>query len=120
MHLARHTGWIRAGLILAVITALAAVIGCTLVNDSLTGVGLEKASPSACIKSCVNDSDAQLKAEIDRHQAAIRACQSAPSSDHGACIRAEAAAHQSAMDRIANGRRDCMNNCHRQGSGSAG
>jgi len=120
VHLARHTGWIRAGLILAVIMAVAAVIGCNLVNDSLTGVRLEKASPSACIKSCVNDSDGQLKAEIDRHQAAIAACQASPESERGACMRAEAARHSSAMEGIANGRRDCMNNCHRQGSGSAG
>ena len=120
MHLARHTGWIRAGFVLAVIMAVAAVIGCNLVNDSLTGVRLEKASPSACIKSCVNDSDGQLKAEIDRHQAAIAACQASPESERGACMRAEAARHSSAMEGIANGRRDCMNNCHRQGSGSAG
>jgi len=121
MHLARHRAWLRPGIVLPVLAVIAAlaVIGCNLVNDSLTGVRLDKASPSACIKSCVNDWDGQLKAEIDRHQAAIRACQSS-SKDHGACERAEAAQHQSEMERISNGRRDCMNNCHRQGSGSAG
>jgi hypothetical protein len=120
MHLARQKVWIRVGLLSIVIAALAAVIGCTLVNDSLTGVKLDRATPSLCINSCVKDSDGQLKAEIDRHQAAIAACQASPPQERGACMRAEAAQHQAAMDRIAQGRHDCMNNCHRQGGGSAG
>jgi hypothetical protein len=102
------------------IAALAAVVGCTLVGDSLTGVSLDHAGPSACIRACVQNSDDQVKAEADRHQAAIRACQASASSDHGACMRAEAAQHQAVMERISSGRRDCMNDCHRQGSGSAG
>jgi len=120
MHLARQKGWITGGLLVVVIAALAAVIGCTLVSDSLTGVKLDRAAPSFCISSCVKDSDAQLKAEIDRHLAAVAACQASPPQERGACMRAEAAQHQAAMDRIAQGRRDCMNNCHRQGGGSAG
>jgi hypothetical protein len=120
MQLARHKAWIPAGLTLALIAALVAVIGCNLVSDSLTGVQLNKAAPNLCIKSCVKDSDAQLKAEIDRHQAAIAACQASPPNQRNACQRAEAAQHQAAMDGIATARRDCMNNCHRQGGGSAG
>ena len=120
MHLARHKAWIGAGLVLALIAALVAVIGCNLVGDALTGVQLNKATPNLCIRSCVNDSDSQLKTEIDRHLAAIAACQASPPNERGACLRAEAAQHQAAMERISTGRRDCMNNCHRQGSGSAG
>jgi hypothetical protein len=120
MHLARHKAWIGAGLVLALIAALVAVIGCNLVSDSLTGVQLNHASPNLCIKSCVNGSDGELKAEIDRHQAAIAACEGSPPNQRAACLRAEAAQHRAAMERISTGRRDCMNNCHRQGSGSAG
>jgi len=119
MHLARHKAWIRVGLLLAVIAALVAVIGCNLVGDALTGVQLDKAGPSQCIKACVTDSDAQLRAEIDRHQAAIAACQASPPRERAACLRAEAAQHESAMASISAGRRDCMNNCHRQGGGNA-
>ena len=93
--------------------------GCTMVGD-LTGVAFNKASPSSCIKSCVGSFSDQVRAEAEAHQTAIRGCQSLSESERESCIEAEAARHAAVMAQIAGGRVECINGCHRQGSGSAG
>ncbi len=98
---------------------LIATSGCTMVGD-LTGVSFNKANPSACIKSCSSSFADQVQAEARAHQAAIRNCEGLSDSERAACVAAEAARHQAAMAQISSGRQECMNGCHRQGTGSAG
>jgi hypothetical protein len=105
-------------MILTLILALAA--GCTLVGDTVTGVSLNKANPTSCLHGCAGSSADQVRAEVAAHKAAIEGCGALPESDHEACMTAEAARHQAAMATINAGRQECMNSCHRQGSGSAG
>ena len=104
----------------AALVILAAVVGCTMVGDHLTGVSVDKAGPSGCIQFCSKSSSDQVRAEAETHQAAIRGCQALASSERGACMEAEASRHAAAMVQINAGRRECMNGCHRQGGGSAG
>ena len=120
MRLARHKGLIWSGVLVASIVALAAVVGCTMVGDALTGVSVDRRNPSHCLKECVETFDEQVRREVVRHRAEIVACHALPESQREACEAAEAARHQAAMERIAAGRRECMNDCHRQGTGSAG
>jgi hypothetical protein len=108
--------------------ALAAVLGvvaitlsqCTMVGDSLNGVQLERGRPTTCIKRC-NDLYALLyKLEQKRHDASNDICQQQPQPDKAACLAAEDAAHIANKDALSQGKIDCQNNCHRQGSGTAG
>lgn len=115
MHLARHRHVLFGPLALIALT----LAGCTMIGDTL-GVSVNRAGPSACIKACVTAQGDLLEAEIQLHQAQIEACQDLHGPAKGACIEAEAARHEAAMVQISQGRRECMNNCHRQGTGSAG
>ncbi len=120
MHLARH----KRSILLCVAAALAALlivlVGCTMVGDTLTGLSPSRANASVCLKACVDSQDDLVKAEASRHQAEIRACQALLEPERDECVATEAARHAAAMAQISAGRQECMNNCHRQGSGSAG
>ncbi len=120
MHLARHKRSILFGVAAALVAMLIVLVGCTMVGDSLTGLSLSRANPSVCLKACVESQDNLVKAEASRHQAAIRACQALPEPEQDECAAAEAVRHAAAMAQISAGRQECMNACHRQGSGSAG
>lgn len=117
MHLARVS---RLSLLGAIALIVVAVVGCTMVGDHLTGVSFDKAGPSSCIKSCSGSFNDQVQAEASAHQAAIRGCQELSSEEREPCQQAEIARHKAAMAQIGSGRQECMNSCHRQGSGSAG
>ena len=118
MHLAHQKRSIVGVLVLAV--AAAAFAGCTMVGDNITGVDGSRGQPTTCVKQC-NDSYALLfNQEQKRHQAAVEACQALEPSARGACLVAEDAVHQSNKNALTQGKIDCQNNCHRQGSGSAG
>jgi len=118
MQLGRVSRLSMVGAIALVIVA--AIVGCTLVGDRLTGISLDKAGPSGCIRSCSGSFADQVHAEAEVHQNAIKGCQQLSSAERGPCIQAEAARHQAAMQQISSGRQECMNGCHRQGGGSAG
>jgi len=118
MQLGRVSRLSMVGAIALVIVA--AIVGCTLVGDSLTGVSLNKAGPSGCIRSCTGPFADQVHAEAEVHQNAINGCQQLSSAERGPCMQAEAARHEAAMQQIASGRQECMHGCHRQGGGSAG
>jgi hypothetical protein len=92
-----------------------------MVGDSLNGVQLERGRPTTCVKQC-NDLFALLfKLEQKRHDAANDICQnSVPQADKAACLAAEDANHQANKAALTQAKTDCQNNCHRQGSGSAG
>lgn len=118
MHLARQKRNIVGAILLAV--AVAAFAGCTMVGDNLTGIDVERGGPTTCVKQC-NDSYALLfEAEQKRHQAAVEGCQALSQPARGECLVAEDATHQANKNALTTGKVDCQNNCHRQGSGSAG
>jgi hypothetical protein len=108
--------------------ALAALLGlaaltlsqCTLVGDSLTGVNLDGVGPTSCVKEC-NDFYAILyKAEQKIHDQNNDNCQALPQEFRGPCLVSETSRHEAAKAALAQGKIDCQNSCHRQGSGSAG
>ena len=108
--------------------ALAAVLGvaaitltqCTMVGDSLNGVQLERGRPTTCLKQC-NDLYAVLyKLESKRHDASNDLCQQLVDPARTTCLEAEAAQHNANKDAITQAKIDCQNNCHRQGTGTAG
>jgi hypothetical protein len=47
-------------------------------------------------------------------------CQALPQPDKGNCLVAETARHEAAKASLSSGKIECQNNCHRQGTGSAG
>lgn len=118
MHLAHQKRNIVSVLVLA--AAAAAFAGCTMVGDNATGVQLDRGQPTTCIKQC-NDSFALLyDQEQKRHQAANEGCQALSQPAKGDCLVAETATHEANKAALSQGKIDCQNNCHRQGSGSAG
>lgn len=91
---------------------------CTMVGDNLSGVDLERGRPTTCIKQC-NDLYAVLyKIEQKRHDAAMEICQTLSGTERSDCLDAESATHQANKDALSQGKMECQNNCHRQGSGS--
>jgi len=107
----------------AVYAALATALGvasltlsqCTLVSDSLTGVGLNTGAPTTCIKQC-NDLYKILYSEEQKlHQQNLDAC-----AGVAACKAAAAARHSAAMANLSQAKTDCQDGCHNQGGGNAG
>jgi len=119
MQLARHKTIIASALAIIAI-GLASLIGCTMVGDSLTGVDVNRGVPTTCIKMC-NDSYKLLYTEEQkRHLAAVEACQALSQPAKATCLDAETILHQANKAALSQGKTDCQNNCHRQGSGQAG
>ena len=100
--------------------ALLLLAGCTLVGDSLTGVGLNKGQPTTCIKQC-NDLYKLLYADEHKlHLTNVEQCLGLSQPDKDACLGAEATRHSAEMSRLGRAKTDCQNSCHRQGAGSTG
>jgi len=116
MHLARH----KRVIAFALAAALIAVAGCTMVGDNLTGVQLERGQPTTCVKQCNDGFKLLYQEEQKRHDAANDVCQALAQPDKAPCLDAETATHEANKAALTQGKIDCQNNCHRQGSGSAG
>ncbi len=90
-----------------------------MVGDRLTGLTLDRRGPvEGCIKAC-NDRFARLyDEERDRHIATVRACQGLRSNtEKNQCLTAEARFHEAKMRDLTRGKKQCHDNCHRQGAG---
>ena len=106
--------------IVAVVIAVLAVAGCTMMGDNLTGVKVTGAGPTTCVKSCNDLYRTLYDDEQKRHATNVENCQARAQPDKGNCLVAETARHEAAKASLTSGKIDCQNNCHRQGSGSAG
>ena len=101
------------------ILGLIAFAGCTFVGDNITGVSAGS-GPTTCVKQC-NDLYKNLYAEEQKtHDTNNNACQALAQPDKGACLASEDARHQAAKASLGAAKIECQNNCHRQGTGSAG
>ena len=109
--------WIVAG---AVVIALVALAGCTFMGDSLTGVKVTGAGPTTCVKSCNDLYRTLYDNEQKLHDTNVEGCQALAQPDKGTCLVNETARHEAAKAALNQGKIDCQNNCHRQGTGSAG
>jgi hypothetical protein len=106
-----------------VYVALATLLGavsltlsqCTLVGDSLTGVGLNKGNATNCIAQCSNLYATLSQEEQKLHLMNLDLC-----GGNLACIEAENARHLAADAALKNGKEECKANCHVQGGGTAG
>jgi len=116
---------LRRAVAFALLAALLGLVSltvsqCTMVGDSLTGVGAMRSAPTTCTKSC-NDLYALLyKLEQKTHQAQTDLCQALPVEEQQECHAIEAARHAAAKDQLAAGKDACQAGCHHQGTGSAG
>ena len=116
MHLARQ----KRVIAFALAAGLVVGVGCTMVGDNLTGVQLDRGQPTTCVKQCNDSYKLLYQEEQKRHQAAVASCQALPQPAKAACLDAETATHEANKATLSQGKTDCQNNCHRQGSGSAG
>jgi hypothetical protein len=107
-------------LIVAALVAVVAVAGCTMMGDSLTGVKVNGTGPTTCVKQCNDLYKTLYNDEQKLHATNVEYCQTLSQPDKGTCLTAEDARHIAAKDALSVGKIDCQNNCHRQGSGSAG
>lgn len=116
---------LRRAVTFAVLAALLGLVSltlsqCTMVGDSLTGVTIDGVGPTSCVKQC-NDLYAILyKLEQKKHDTNVETCQNLPQPYKSDCLNAETTRHEAAKAQLSQGKIDCQNNCHRQGSGSAG
>ena len=51
---------------------------CRMVEERLTGISLDSAKPGKCISQCAEAFVESKALEVDRHQAAVRACAKDP------------------------------------------
>ncbi len=103
----------------AVLLALVAVAGCTLIGDNVAGINAGT-GPTTCIKQCNDVYKNLYNAEQKLHATNVAHCQTLAQPDKGNCLVAEDARHTAAMTALGNAKIECQNNCHRQGTGSAG
>ena len=103
-----------AGACLAVL-----VSQCRLVDDKvLSPAGLPGSANNQsgnCISTCARAYADSNKVESRLHVANVHAC-----NGNAACLATESARHVTAVHRISNGRRACIDACHHQGGGSGG
>jgi len=113
----------------AAFAGLAALLGlvsltvsqCTMVGDSLTGIGVKRSAPTTCTKACNDQYDLLFKLERKRHDAENDLCNLLPPGpEKNDCLTAEAARHNAAKDALTAGKIACQDGCHHQGTGSAG
>jgi hypothetical protein len=93
---------------------------CTMVGDNISGVELERGRPTTCVKRCNDLFDFLYTSEQKRHQAQNEICQALPVAEQQACHATEVATHEANKASLTQGKTDCQNSCHRQGSGTAG
>lgn len=113
----------------AACTALAALLGllsltltqCTTAGDGLTGVTLDRSVPTSCVRQCQDLYAALFDLEQKRHATEVESCLAIDVDQlKKDCLQAESARHSVAMDHLAADKVDCLDNCNRPGSGSAG
>jgi hypothetical protein len=114
-----RTLWLCGALAVTAIT-FAALAGCTLVGDSLTGLKAAADGPTTCIKDCNDFYKDAYDREQKLHQTNVEYCQSLDQPDKGTCLTAEDARHIAAMDALGEAKIECQNDCHRQGEASGG
>lgn len=104
--------------------ALAALLGlftigltqCRMVNDTVTGVDLSAEGTnarSACIRQCIDEYKACLRAEEIRHKAALAACGGSKS-----CRKDEHRTHKINKSVCVSEMQDCKRNCYNEGAGT--
>src|SRR5262245_60871727 len=118
MHLALRKRLI-VGTLAVLVVALAAVAGCTMVGD-VTGVDLQGAGPTTCVKQCNDYYKFLYNHEQKRHDSVNDLCNALPQPEKGNCLVEEDARNQANKAEPKQAKIDCQNNCHRQGSGTAG
>jgi len=94
--------------------------GCTMIGDSLTGVEVQPADATSCVKDCNDLYKTLYDQEQKLHLTNIDACQALSEPDKDTCLSTEEARHGAAMDELSAGKEACQNDCHRQGSGIGG
>lgn len=114
----KHLGVIVAVAVLGI--ALAVLAGCTMMGDNVTGVGLDSAGPTSCVKQCNDFFKGEYENEQKTHQLNVEACQALDQPAKAECLDAETLRHEAAKAALAAAKIECQNSCHRQGTGSAG
>jgi hypothetical protein len=116
---------LRRAFVYAALATLLGVVSltlsqCTMVGDSLTGVGLNRGAPTTCIKQCNDLYRILFNQEQKLYAQNKEICLGLPQPDKDACLAAELARHNAEMTRLGQAKIDCQNSCHSQGGGSAG
>lgn len=108
----------RAALVILGVLLTVAALGlsqCRMVDESMTGVSLDKMKPSKCIHDCGKVLADSLLVEGKLHAEILRGC-----NGDEVCQALENARFQPILDRLYAMYRECVNTCHHQGSGGGG
>jgi len=116
---------IRRAVVYATLATLLGVVSlmlsqCTMVGDNLTGVGLNRATPTRCTKECSDRFQIKHDQEIKLHKTNQEICQAMDQPEKGACLAAEDARHIAKIAELVAEQDACDVTCHQQGTGSAG
>src|SRR5262245_18765936 len=115
MHPAPQRRSVSLGILLVLAVTLAALSACTMTQDNLTSVSLERSRGNRCIKEC--DKKDKEQDEKKKHKKIVEDCNGLRGSNRSECEEAELNRHKAILTGIADDRKECENNCHRQGGG---
>jgi hypothetical protein len=93
---------------------------CTMVGDSLTGVDLVRGGATTCLKLCNDKYALFFKIEQKSHNSNLEQCNLLSGQEQQDCKAAESARHEAAKAQLTADKIACQDNCHKQGTGSAG
>jgi exonuclease I len=116
----------RRAVVFAALATLLGVVSltlsqCTMVGDNLTGVDLNRAAATTCVKQCNDLYKTLYDQEQKLYDTNKAICQGLPQPNKDACLAAELARHQAAMNQLGIDKIACQQGCtHTQGTGSAG
>ena len=103
-----------AGTLLASLT----LTGCTLVDERITGVTLDRANPTTCVRQCNDRYGLLFDLERKRHAMEVERCQAIPDKPAmRICLQDEALRFEGAMGQMVSGKTDCLASCTRTGAG---
>ncbi len=120
MRLARLSGTFRRRAALVFLGALLTTVAlglsqCKMVSENVTGVSLDRVRPDKCIAKCSKTLAQQLVVAGTVHEAHLRDC-----NGDSVCIALENARYEEEIQQIHTDYRNCLNDCHHQGSGGGG
>jgi hypothetical protein len=109
----RRAALVFLGVLLA--TVALGLSQCKMVNENLTGVSLDRQKPDQCIAKCSKTLAQRIEVAGKVHVSHLRDCAGDP-----VCIALENARYEAVLQQLYANYRDCLGNCHHQGSGGGG
>ena len=100
-----------AGLAALFAFASFALTRCTMLKDNMTGVTLDRAAPTSCVRQCQDRYVNLLSVEEKNHMTALEECRALDPQLVRNCVETEAARHSAARQQLSADKTQCLLAC---------